>query len=411
MFSPNDPADLLRQSEFFDVLTPEELQHLGRAVIARSFDSGAEVIREGDPGDSLVLIVSGSLDVLRAVGSPDERVIDTAGPGSVLGEMSLFINDGRRNATVRATSPVTLLELPHAVFTQVLQDRPDLTVDIVRAIAGRLLRTDRRTIGVLQERNHLLAETLDQLQAAQQELIEMEKLEHELQLARRIQQQLLPREIPLDAGWNIDAHWQPASTVSGDFYDFLRLQDGRLAIVMGDVSGKGMGAALVMATTRTVIRATSRDHVAPREILTLVNDFLAPDMTPGIFVTCGIAVLDPGSGDLTLANAGHCLPIIHTQAEVKELRATGMPLGLIPGSDYDEISTRIDPGDSVTFYSDGLIEARPTGDAFLGVEGVKTLLAEIAPTQSPIPALLDAITGPGIETDHDDVTIVHISRS
>lgn len=165
---------------------------------------------------------------------------------------------------------------------------------------------------------------------------ERERMEQELRVARVIQQTLLPKEIPTLPGWSMAAHWLPARAVSGDFYDFIQFSDGRLAIIVGDVTDKGVPAALVMATTRSILRTAAERLVSPGAVLEESNNRLCPDIPPNMFVTCLYALLDPVSGRLQFANAGHNLPYLRKRAEIVEMRARGMPLGLMPGMAYEE---------------------------------------------------------------------------
>src|SRR5215217_6744394 len=173
----------------------------------------------------------------------------------------------------------------------------------------------------------------------QQEAQERERIEQELRVARLIQQTLLPKTLPELPGYDVAAYYQPAREVGGDFYDFLDLEDGRMGFVVGDVTDKGVPAAIVMATTRTMLRAAAQRLFSPGEVLKRVNDVLVTDIPPNMFVTCLYAILDPESGRLLYANAGHDLPYRRRGGRnegAEELRATGMPLGLMPGMGYEE---------------------------------------------------------------------------
>src|SRR5829696_3675889 len=166
-------------------------------------------------------------------------------------------------------------------------------------------------------------------QRLEQERIERERIEQDLRVARTIQQASLPKEVPDLEGWQINPYCQPAREVGGDFYDFFELEDGRLGIVVGDATGHGVPAALVMASARSMLRAVAQASDSPGEALRRVNGPLATDIPPNMFVTCFYAILDPESGSLTYANAGHDLPYLHRDGAAEELRATGMPLGLM----------------------------------------------------------------------------------
>src|SRR5215211_6027030 len=247
----------------------------------------------------------------------------------------------------------------------------------------------------------------------EQERIERARIEQELQVARRIQQASLPKEVPELEGWEISPYYQPAREVGGDFYDFFELDDGRLGIVVGDATGKGVPAALVMASARSMLRAVAQASDSPGDVLGRVNDPLATDIPPNMFVTCFYATLEPKSGRLHYANAGHDLPYLWHGGEAEELRARGMPLGLMPAMSYEEKEIVLDAGDSVLFYSDGLVEAHdPRGEMF-GFPRLRKLVAEHGQEGSLEEALLGdlySFVGEGWEQE-DDITLLTLRRS
>lgn len=242
--------------------------------------------------------------------------------------------------------------------------------------------------------------------------VERERIEQELRVARLIQQTLLPKEIPELPGWQISSYYQPAREVGGDFYDFLYFEDGRMGIVIGDVTDKGVPAALVMATTRSILRSIAHASISPGKVLEQANDLLHPDIPPKMFVTCLYAILDPVSGHLEYANAGHDLPHWRHNGKVTELRATGMPLGLMPEMFYEEKEVTLGAGDSVLFYSDGLVEAHNPQREMFGFPRLARLLEEKGhgtPAIDYLLAELSVFTGKDWEQE-DDVTLVTLRR-
>src|ERR687894_1030618 len=179
---------------------------------------------------------------------------------------------------------------------------------------------------------------------------ERERIEQELQVARQIQHALLSEATPELDGWEVTTYYEPAREVGGDFYDFLEFEDGRLGLVVGDAVGKGMPAALVMATTRGMLRAVVQSVESPGEVLARVNEALVAEIPPNMFVTWLYAILDPESGRLRYANAGQSLPCMRHNGQAEELRARGMPLGLIPGMGYEEKEAVLESGDAALFY-------------------------------------------------------------
>ncbi|HEV2980276.1 MAG TPA: SpoIIE family protein phosphatase [Solirubrobacteraceae bacterium] len=238
-------------------------------------------------------------------------------------------------------------------------------------------------------------------------------LEQELAVARLIQQNFLPKQLPELAGWQIAAYYRPAHAVGGDFYDFIELPRGRIGLVIGDVTDKGIPAAMVMAATRSVLRASAQRLLDPGAVLAAVNDNLCPDIPEHMFVTCFYGILEPANGHLRYANAGHNLPLMRSGAKRSELRATGMPLGLMPGTDYEERDATLDLRSRVLFYSDGLIEAHGSRNEMFGTRRAFEVLARALDAQPLIDELLhalDAFTGDESEQE-DDITLVVVQRS
>ena len=247
-----------------------------------------------------------------------------------------------------------------------------------------------------------------------QEIRERELVEQELELARSIQQTSLPKEVPTLEGWQIAPFYQPAREVGGDFYDFHHLSEGRLGVVVGDATGKGVPAALVMSTTCGMLQAVARalGSSSPGEVLAQVNETLFARIPANMFVTCFYAVLEPDSANLTFANAGHDLPYLHRDGEAEELRARGMPLGLMPTMGYEEQEIVLEAGDAAFFYSDGLVEAHdPKGEMF-GFPRLRALVAEHAEEDSLGDFCLEELysfVGEGW-VQEDDITLLTLKR-
>jgi serine phosphatase RsbU (regulator of sigma subunit)/ketosteroid isomerase-like protein len=252
-------------------------------------------------------------------------------------------------------------------------------------------------------------------QRLEQERIERERIEQELRVARRIQQASLPKETPTLAGWQVSPFYQPAREVGGDFYDFFELEDGRVGVVVGDATSKGIPAALLAEATSNMLRAVAQalDSTSPGKVLERVNETLLARIPPNMFVTCFYAILEPESGNLTYANAGHDLPYLHRNAEAEELRARGMPLGLMPGRGYEEKKTILEAGKSALFYSDGLVEAHDPKGKMFGFPRLRALVAEHAQERSLGDFLMEELysfVGDGWEQE-DDITLLTLKRS
>jgi serine phosphatase RsbU (regulator of sigma subunit) len=222
-----------------------------------------------------------------------------------------------------------------------------------------------------------LRRKIDQLEQAHTELAKKERLEHELDLARQVQQSMLPQEFPRLPGCWFAAHNEPARQVGGDFYDVISLPEGRVGLAIGDVSDKGMPAALYMALTRSLLRAEARQTKSPREVLRRLNLLLLELGTPGMFVTLVYAVFDPLTRKLTYARAGHNRPMVMRGTSVIELGGRGMPLGVFEDSllVLDEDAMILEPGDRLVLYTDGLIDALSPSEQMFGLDGLRVILA------------------------------------
>jgi serine phosphatase RsbU (regulator of sigma subunit)/predicted ester cyclase len=253
-------------------------------------------------------------------------------------------------------------------------------------------------------------------QRLEQEISERERIEQELKVARDIQQASLPKEVPELEGWQIAPYYQPAREVGGDFYDFFELEDGRMGVVVGDATGKGIPAALVAEASSNMLRAVAQalDSSSPGEVLERVNETLMARIPPNMFVTCFYAILEPKSGRLLYANAGHDLPYLRRRgSDCEELRARGMPLGLMPGMSYEQKEIVLDAGETALFYSDGLVEAHdPHGEMF-GFPRLQELVAEHGEEGRLEGFLLEELysfVGEGWEQE-DDITLLTLRRS
>jgi serine phosphatase RsbU (regulator of sigma subunit) len=241
-----------------------------------------------------------------------------------------------------------------------------------------------------------------------------QSIEQELRAARRIQQALLPQCLPQVDGWQITPFYQPAREVGGDFYDFFELEDSRMGLAVGDATGKGIPAALAASATGSMLRAVAQDSgYSPGEVLARVNKTLLARIPQNMFVTCFYAILDPKSAILSYANAGHDLPYLWRRGEAAELRARGMPLGLMSGMPYEEKEIALDTGEVALLYSDGLVEAHnPQGEMF-GFPRLRALVAKHGEKGALGNILLEELysfVGEGWEQE-DDITLVTLRRS
>jgi serine phosphatase RsbU (regulator of sigma subunit) len=279
---------------------------------------------------------------------------------------------------------------------------------------------DRKLLNDLATHTAPAVQVAQLVRQQQKQAQERERIEQELRVARLIQQTLLPKEVPDVEGYELAAYYQPAREVGGDFYDFLELDENHLGLVVGDVTDKGVPAAIVMATTRTMLRASAQRLSSPGEVLKRVNEVIVRDIPPNMFITCLYAILNLESGLLRYANAGHDLPYMRRSRSdgggggAEELRARGMPLGLLAGMSYEEKEIVLERGDSVLFYSDGLVEAHDPQRQMFGFPRLQGL---VGAHRSDGPAMVNFLlselarfTGEEWEQE-DDITLVTLDRS
>jgi len=406
---------LMNKIPIFSSLPESEIANLRGIMKPVSLPAGAVLFREGEPGRRFYVVVQGRLEVIKSVGTQDERLLSINNPGDCIGEMSLLDPDGKRTATVRTLSPVRLLEMTPEDFDGLLHRRPAVACEIARSLSLRLRDSNNATIRDLSEKNRQLSLAYQELKAAQAQLIEKERMERELEVAREIQLSILPRSLPEVDPFDFGAQILPARAVGGDFFDFILLDDGFLGIAIGDVSGKGVPAAIFMSMTKSLLRAEARQTKSPKEALERLNRHLLEMNEAGMFATVLYGVLDCVNGDLAYARAGHLLPVFcMTDGTAKTLaKAPGQPLGLFDTPVLNEQMIRIIPGSLLLFYTDGVTEARsPEGQQF----GTERLLEavhagrDLSARQMCLSLLKDLEIYQGSAPHHDDIAIVAIRQ-
>ncbi|MBC8074492.1 MAG: PP2C family protein-serine/threonine phosphatase, partial [Chloroflexales bacterium] len=264
-----------------------------------------------------------------------------------------------------------------------------------------------------------VAQTFNQMAAhLQQSRSEIERqnerLRHGLVLARDIQVGLLPTAAPWNANTlSVYARSLPAYEVGGDFYSYLALSQGRAAIAIGDISGKGVGAALLMALTSSLVESHARQSESPAQVLAALNAALTPRLKANRMNAALLyAVLDPASRQLTVANAGMIAPILLGGQGVRMLDIGGLPIGALAGATYRDHTLTLDPGETLLFVSDGVVEAHNAAGELWGFERLEGLLQRVESardTHQIVTAILDAVHAwMGDTEQHDDITLVAV---
>lgn len=386
-----------------------------------------------------------------------ERVMDEviAALHAERGFVMLLETDGRFNFTTARGMDQHTIEAPHfevsrsvvvnvaesglpvhtsdAMTDERFSGRASVQILGLRSILCAPLKVKHNIIGVIYVDNRLQAgiftpDDLDLLCAISasaaiaienarlyQVAVEKGRMDRELEMARRVQAGLLPTALPILPGWEFAVHWQPAREVAGDFYDFIPFPDGKIGLVIADVTDKGMPAALFMALTRSIIRAIACENPPPGEGITRANQMICVQSDQGLYVTLFFGLLDPIAGEMVYVNAGHNPPLVYnpSQHEFVSLQTTGIPVGVDGGFQYQQQVVQLQPGDYILLYTDGITEAfAPHGQEF-GVDRLrKSLLTLGAPSATAmISTVLQAVNDyTNNAAPSDDRTMLVIKR-
>jgi serine phosphatase RsbU (regulator of sigma subunit) len=354
----NDLMELLSQVPLFASLSNSELQHLTTDPHIIEVPPNEALFLEGDVGDRFYVILDGRIEVVKQLGTDEEQILGVRGPGEFVGEMSLLHRDGKRTASVVTKDSSQLLELTRADFDALLSHQPMMAYEMVRVLSSRLTTAHETHISDLQEKNRELKEAFEALKAAQAQIIEKEKLERDLKLASDIQMSILPQTLPQVVGYDFGAQLVPARTVAGDMYDFIPLGRNKVGIVIGDVTDKGVPAAIVMSQTHALLRAEACRATSPFEALQGVNQHLLEINPSGLPVTAIFGVLDGSTSEFSYARAGHEIPLICTaEGEVTQAaKSPGQPLGYFDKPEIDENTITLPTGGTFLLYTDGVSE-------------------------------------------------------
>jgi phosphoserine phosphatase RsbU/P len=404
----------LLTTRLFRNLPPEELNYLANKLSVLDIPQNTVLINEGERGNLFYIVISGELEVVKALGTVDERLLAVRGPGEFVGELGLLNPNGLRTASVRSRSPAHLLEITYREVDALLHRRPQVAYDLMHMVSARLSDSETDMFADLRERNRQLTKAYQELVEAQEQIVEKERLERELQVAHNIQMSILPQTLPELPGFDFGARIVPARAVGGDFFDIFRLPSGKIGIVIGDVADKGVPSAIFMARVHAFILAEAGHCQKAADALRQVNQHLIQMEQSSLFVTVLFGLLDTSTGQLSYARAGHELPLIISPDGSASLatQAQGQLLGFLDDPEMDEQEMLIPPGETILFYTDGLVDARnPQGEPF----GYQRLVSEVGSMAGySAQSLCDRLWSRMLEyqdgsSQDDDVTLVAVS--
>ena len=413
-----DESEALRLAEvpLFQSLPTEEIHHLLNAYRTWDAPTGSFILYEGEPSSDFHVILQGQVEIIRSLGSAEESHLGIRQPGEFIGEIGLLNQGAPRTATARVVEDARILTMTYEDFDKLLKRYPALAYEMARVLSSRITHALNETIHNLRDRNEKLQEAYDDLRAAQAQIIEKEKLEHSLQVAREIQYSILPTRIPQMDGFDIGALMMPAQAVGGDFYGVYGLDDEHMALIVGDVSDKGMPAAIFMAQSHALLRASTESGANVVDVLRRVNDLLFEMNARDLFVTVIYGILDRSSGEFHYARAGHELPLLlDAQGEISvPTMGLGAPLGMFENPALDEQTIVIPPGGFMLLYSDGSADTRNGDGTRFGETGFHAAVRQFGVNrsaqeacQSVYDCLVEYQNG---VPQFDDVTLLAVCR-
>jgi len=371
-------AEKALQHVFRD-LSSQELKALATVTITRDYPAGSVVCHEGELEHVFYIIQEGQVRITHQLPDGSEQTLGIQGSGSFFGEIALLENQPR-SASVRTLVESRLLEITEADFKRVVRRSPEAALTLLRGVIQSLRETDRVTIAQLQANNLELEQAYADLKAAQANLVEQERLKRELEIAAEVQRSILPAEFPDIPGFEFAAYARPAREVGGDYYDLFPLDDDHFGLVMADVSGKGIHAALYMAVTRALFLAKAAEYRSPRDAAFQIHDLLMTSSDSDLFVTVFYGIVNRVTREMRYVRAGHDFPI-HFRSQngqLSLLQAPGRFLGSLDGLILNEAGVQLAPGDVLVCYSDGLTDAESSHTNRYGLERLKTAVAGAA---------------------------------
>jgi serine phosphatase RsbU (regulator of sigma subunit) len=405
---------VIRNIPLFSDLPEPEIEYLARHLGEVDVPAGTLIFREGEPGEYLLVVLSGELEIVKELDSLDERIVAVRTTGDHIGEMSLISPGGARSASVRARTDAKLLRMTRTEFDELLHRQPPLGYAMSATLSRRLDASHNRAMQELIEINRELLKAYEELKAAHEQIVEKEKLEKELEVARQIQMSILPDEMPDVPGFNFSAVMIPTRAVGGDLFDFIRHDKTHIGLAIADVSDKGVPAAIFMALTRSLLRAEGLRSTDPAKVLERVNRVLIDMNTADMFVTMLYGVLNLESREFRYARAGHPAPMVvrGKRGLFEPVNGPCRPLALFSPLVLDVQQIQLQPGDTLLLYTDGVTDAADLENREFGMERLRTAMLDLCarlerPACRDVVHVIDEYRGPAANTD--DLTMVMLN--
>ncbi len=359
------------------ILPDEDLNVLTKAVVTDEHEAGSIICREGELEHVFYIIQDGKVAFTKKM-DHGEQFLGLKGKGEFFGELGV-LDRAPRAATVHAISDCKLIEIHEDTLDTIITRNPSVARAIMRGLTLSIRDTDQITIAELQLKNDELSRTLDNLRAAQAELLRRERLKRDLEIAAQVHKSILPTAFPDVPNFEFAALARPTREIGGDLYDVIPVDDENVGIVMADASGKSVQAALYMAIVRALFLSQAQAGLSTVEIAHAVHELLMKVSTAEMFVTVFYANLNHKTGQMTYIRGGHDRPVYYQAAtgEVRLLDIPGRFLGLLPNLIVEEDALTIENGDVLVCYSDGVTDVvRPGDNTMYGIDRLQAIIAK-----------------------------------
>ncbi|HLF26814.1 MAG TPA: SpoIIE family protein phosphatase [Anaerolineae bacterium] len=401
-------AQLLSTIPFLRGLSSAAYAALARQARTRTFKAGKSIFREGARGATLYIVKEGEVEIVKGSGK-DAVTLATRRAGEFFGEMSI-IEGAKRSAATRARTNVTLIEVPGEVVMQTLLKHPAVLLETTRQLSSNLRQSDSAMIQNLKKKNAELRRAYQALQAAQDELIQKKRLEYELELARELQDSLLPRELPPLDEFHFAGRSRPAGAVGGDFYDVIPIGPNFFGLLIAEVAGQGLFAAIFMALTRALVVSEGQRQQQPRLVASHVHRLLLQLAKPTMPVALFYGVVDVRDRSMKYVNAGHVAPLLrHTDGQIEALPGEGTQLASALRMEAEERSVTLRPGQTLALYTDGIVQTENAAGKPFGLERLQAALSGgVDSPEALIDRVFEAVNDhrDGVEQRHDQAVLV-----
>ncbi len=392
------------------ILPEEDLNMLTKVVIEREYPAGTTICREGELEHTFYIIQTGQVAFTKRMTEGD-HLLGLKGKGDFFGELGV-LDRAPRSASVQAVSDCRLIEIHEETLDKILARNPSVSRAIMRGIARSVRDTDKITISELQLKNDELGRTLDNLRAAQAELLRRERMKRDIEIAAQVHNSILPTSFPEVPGFEFAAMARPAREIGGDLYDVLDIGPDQVGIVMADVSGKSVQAAIYMAVVRALFLSETKADLSVTETSHRIHNLLLKASTASMFVTAIYGKLNYVTRQMNFIRAGHDRPVYYhaNAANTSLLDVPGRFLGLLPNLIIEEDSLIFQSGDALICYSDGVTDAvRPGDGQMYGLERLRAIVAKEGhgSAQDLVDAIIEDIDKfRGDEEQPDDLTLL-----